>query len=103
MDTETFYSRLKRLRQAKNLSRKQMAALLGVSSYTYREWEYGRAIRDGQIYLKIAQVFEVSVGELLGDKAQSRTDMIKKVDSILLQLTQLRKDLFEWCEISPKK
>lgn len=70
---ETIGQRLKRLRLKSGLTITEAAQVLGVSPSTYREWEYGRAIR-GEPYAKIAEAFHVTLSELLlGEKpAMSR-------------------------------
>lgn len=49
----------------------EAALALSVSPSTYREWEYGRAIR-GEPYAKIAQIFHVTLSELLLGEKHSR-------------------------------
>ena len=78
---ETLGKRLRRLRRDKGLSISDLAKMVGVSESTYREWEYGRAIR-GEPYGKLADTLDVSVSELLfGEKHGNQS-----VESLLLQI-----------------
>lgn len=65
-----FGKRLKYLRLKKNLSIKEIAITLNVSPSTYRDWEYGREIK-GEPYIKLAEIFEVSLKYLLTGKYDS--------------------------------
>jgi transcriptional regulator with XRE-family HTH domain len=53
------------MRQQRGLRVLQVAEDLGVSPSTYREWEYGRRIQGHEVYLKLCDLFGVSLDELL--------------------------------------
>ena len=57
-------SRLKKLRTEKGLTIRGAATALDLPISTYRDWEYGKAIR-GEPYQKLAELFEVTLDELL--------------------------------------
>ena len=57
-------NRLKKLRTDKRLTIRDVATALDVPISTYRDWEYGKAIR-GEPYQKLAELFEVTLDELL--------------------------------------
>ena len=57
-------NRLKKLRSEKGLTIRDVATALDVPISTYRDWEYGKAIR-GEPYQKLAELFEVTLDELL--------------------------------------
>lgn len=85
---ESFGQRLRRLREERNLSIKEMAEKVGVPLTTYREWEYGRAIK-GEPYVKIAQALAIGLGELLcGEKPQCQkvVDQIERIEQHLSML-----------------
>lgn len=63
---EAFHQRLRRLREAKGLSSKEVARRIGKPETTYREWEYGRAIQGEKPYVALSKVYGISVYELLG-------------------------------------
>ena len=56
---------LKLARIKKNLTQKQLAELVGVSSSTINRIETGNQIPKVDILLKLAEILEVSVEELL--------------------------------------
>lgn len=62
--SQAISQKLQMLRRGTRLSVKDVADQLGVAESTYRDWEYGRAIK-GEPYVKLAEVFGVSLSELL--------------------------------------
>ncbi len=89
---EKLGARLKRLRQSKGLSVEQVAKSVGVATSTYREWEYGRAIR-GEPYLKIAKAFEVSLWEVLTGSQASELRALSELEKINQHLKELKTEL----------
>lgn len=88
---ETLAKRLVRLRKERELSVSAVAQKIGVSTSTYREWEYGRKIR-GEPYAQLAQVFDISLSELLLGKNASVGKVVKKLElteRILREVRQL--------------
>lgn len=66
--------RLRELRRNKKLSLARVAQAIEVPVSTYRDWEYGKAIR-GEPYERLAELFEISIHELLSVKPQRRSDL----------------------------
>lgn len=60
--------RIKKYRELAGISQREAACLIGVPVSTYREWEYGRQIRDYKSYIKIAKAFNISLDTLFGLK-----------------------------------
>lgn len=58
-------NRIYELRKQKNLSQKELGALLGVSNKAVSKWETGTAIPKTETLIKLAEVFEISPEELL--------------------------------------
>jgi transcriptional regulator with XRE-family HTH domain len=90
---ETFASRLIRLRHEHGMTQRDVAEAVGVPLSTYREWEYGRRIQGENIYVKLAEVFEVNLKTLLtgSDQTQSPNgDLLKKVETAIEQLKDVR-------------
>lgn len=58
---------LKILRTRKGLSQEELADRLNVVRQTVSKWEKGLSVPDSEMLIRIAEVFEVSVGELLGE------------------------------------
>lgn len=84
-----FYKRLREFREDRRLSMRDLARLIDVPETTYREWEYGRAIR-GEPYVKIARALGVSLEDLLGDEVQLPAVFEKDIDLIIGHLHQLK-------------
>jgi len=66
--------RLRELRKKKKLSLASVALAIDVPVSTYRDWEYGKAIR-GEPYERLAELFEISLAELLSVKPPRRSDL----------------------------
>lgn len=70
-----FSSQLKILRQAKNLSQEALAEQLFISRQAISKWENGDATPDLENLVKLAEIFKVSLDELvLGKKIDSNQD-----------------------------
>ena len=78
--------RLEKFRRRKQLSVSDCARYLGVSVSTYREWENGRAIK-GEPYRLLAELFEVSLSEIICGEISEMDRALQKLD---LQLVELR-------------
>lgn len=61
-----FATRLKQLRIAKGLSRKQLAEALSVSVRLISYWETGKRECDFDTLIKLSQVFNESIDYILG-------------------------------------
>ena len=77
---------IKRLRLAKGLTQEQLAELLTVSTAAVSKWEAKKTYPDITMLFPLAEVFGVTVDELLGyDEAKAKAD----VDRILAEYRQL--------------
>lgn len=76
--------RLKNLRKKQKLSVVECANFIGVSQSTYRDWENGRSI-SGEPYIKIANLFGVSLSELFGLKELELSAELKELNLVLEQ------------------
>ena len=54
------------LRKQKDLTQEQLANALGVTNQSVSKWESGQCCPDIQLLPNIAELFDVSVDELLG-------------------------------------
>lgn len=68
MRNNFFGKKLKELRLENGLSQQKLANELGFCNQTISFWETGSREPDLDTLLKIANYFEISVGELLQDK-----------------------------------
>ena len=77
---------IKRLRLAKGLTQEQLAELLTISTAAVSKWEAKNTYPDITMLFPLAEIFGVSVDELLGyDEAKAKGD----VDKILAEYHQL--------------
>lgn len=90
---ETMAKRLQRLRLEKKMSQKEIAELLTIPTTTYRDWEYGRGIQ-GEPYVKLAEIFQVSLSEILGvDSLQIRQEFLMKLKALKWHIEDIEKDI----------
>lgn len=89
---EAFYRRLRRLRKSRGMTMTAFARMIGVPPSTYRTWEYGGAIQ-GEPYLKMAQVLEISLYELFAEEKPRSKDIFDLVEKIDVLSKQLKKEL----------
>ncbi len=88
---EQIGKRLKKLREHKGYTQKQVAELIGTSASTYRDWEYGKAIQ-GEPYTALAEVFEVSLVELMtGKKSTGTSEFLKALSQLEDDVKNLRR------------
>ena len=65
---------IKILRTQKGMSQEELAEKLSVVRQTVSKWEQGLSVPDSELLIKLAEIFEVSVGELLGETIQPAAD-----------------------------
>ena len=71
---------IKSLRKQKGLSQEELSVKLNVVRQTISKWEQGLSVPDAQMLISIAEVFDVSVSELLGEKIpEKESDDLKKI------------------------
>ena len=77
---------IKRLRLAKGLTQEQLAELLTISTAAVSKWEAKNTYPDITMLFPLAEIFGVTVDELLGyDEAKAKVD----IDKILAEYQQL--------------
>ena len=76
MKTESLAERIRRLRIENGLTIREVAEAIQVPITTYRDWEYGKAIR-GEPYSKLASVFNVSLEELLLGEEKANPEILR--------------------------
>jgi putative transcriptional regulator len=62
---------LKTLRKQKGFSQEELAARLHVVRQTVSKWEKNLSVPDADTLIRLAEILEVSVSELLGTKIES--------------------------------
>lgn len=79
---------IKNLRKEKGMSQEELAEKLNVVRQTVSKWEQNLSVPDSEMLIKIAEVFEVSVGSLLGETVE-----IKDTKSELAEISQKLENL----------
>lgn len=71
-----FHEKLQQLRKGKNMTQQQLADMLYVSRTAVSKWESGKGYPNIESLKRIAQLFDVSVDQLLSDK--KRTELAER-------------------------
>ena len=71
-----FGENLKTLRKQKDFSQEELAARLHVVRQTVSKWEKGLSVPDADALIRLAEVLEVSVSELLGAKIENDSPQV---------------------------
>lgn len=69
-----FSENLRNFRRQKGLTQEELAERLYVVRQTVSKWEKGLSVPDSELLIRVAEVFETSVGTLLGDTVDLPTD-----------------------------
>ena len=80
---------LKTLRTAKGLSQEELAIRLNVVRQTISKWEKGLSVPDADLLIRLADVFEVPVSELLGAKIEGE----QEIGAVAEQLSRINEQL----------
>ena len=80
---------LKTLRKNKGITQEEVAARLNIVRQTISKWEKGQSVPDAEMLVKLADIFEVPVSQLLG----SRIDPEEQPDAIAEQLARINEQL----------
>lgn len=80
-----FKDNLKNLRKAKGLSQEELADRLHMVRQTISKWEKGLSVPDADMLIRLSEIFETSVSNLLS----SDLDIEAKEDLIVEKLEQL--------------
>lgn len=84
---------MKQVREDRGMTLKETAQKIGVSTSTYRDWEYGRKVPVSHV-TKIAEVLSISVYDLVGEtspKDQGQVlEAIRLIEEALKKLKALK-------------
>ena len=83
---------IKNLRKQKGYSQETLANQLNVVRQTISKWETGQSVPDADMLENIANIFEVSVGQLLGSTI-SENNGVSQNEEIVKQLVILNEQL----------
>jgi putative transcriptional regulator len=84
-----FSENIKTLRKQKGLSQQELAARLNVVRQTVSKWEKNLSVPDADTLIRLAEILEVPVSELLGTKVEYETvtsDVAEQLSRINEQL-----------------
>ena len=80
---------LKVIRKEKGMSQEMLAQQIGVVRQTVSKWEKGLSVPDAEMLARIADLFEVSVENLLGEKLEEK----ENTNEVAVQLALLNEYL----------
>lgn len=84
-----FNENLKTLRKAKGISQEELAIRLHIVRQTISKWEKGLSVPDADMLIRIAEILETSVSELLGAKIVDKAD----TNHVAEQLSRINEQL----------
>ena len=84
-----FGENLKTLRKNKGFTQEELAARLNIVRQTVSKWEKGQSVPDAEMLVKLAEIFEVQVSQLLG----SRIEPDAQPDALAEQLARINEQL----------
>lgn len=93
-----FKENLKILRKQKGMSQEALAQQLNVVRQTISKWEKGLSVPDAEMIIRIANLFDTSVGELLENKIEQK----ENASEITGQLALLNEQLAQKAKIRRK-
>ena len=84
------------LRKVKGISQEELAIRMNVVRQTISKWENGLSVPDADLLIRLSEILEVSVSDLLGTNIEEKeADEIKslslKLESINLELARKKK------------
>lgn len=83
-----FNENLKTLRKEKGFSQEQLATRLNIVRQTVSKWEQGISVPDAELLIKLAEVLNVNVSDLLGKKVEIQEGQ-NELDALALELAKL--------------
>lgn len=83
---------LKSFRRSKGLTQEELADRLHVVRQTVSKWEKGSSVPDADLLIRIAEILEVSVSELLGPQVKESARETTAAD-IAVQLSRINEQL----------
>lgn len=84
-----FSENLKNLRKQNGFSQEELATRLHVVRQTISKWEKNLSVPDADTLIRLAEILDVSVSELLGAPVNNE----KSADDIALQLSRINEQL----------
>ncbi len=79
---------MKKLRKAKGYSQEELATRLNVVRQTVSKWEKNLSVPDSDMLIKMAEVFEVSVSDLLGSDCPIESEKANEIATHLERINE---------------
>ena len=86
-----FSKNLKTLRKQKGFSQEELASRLHVVRQTISKWEKNLSVPDDDTLIRLAEILEVSVSELLGSKIENENGNV--TNDVAEQLSRINEQL----------
>lgn len=86
-----FSKNLKTLRKQKGFSQEELASRLHVVRQTISKWEKNLSVPDADTLIRLAEILEVSVSELLGSKIETENGNV--TNDVAEQLSRINEQL----------
>ena len=80
---------IKAIRKSKGLSQQELAIKLNVVRQTVSKWEKGLSVPDSELLIKLAEILEVPLSQLLGSKIEAE----EQPDALAEQLSRINEQL----------
>lgn len=95
MDQIRIGSFLKELRKEKGLTQEQMAEKLNVSGRTISRWETGNNMPDISLLMEIAELYEVSISEIISGerKSENMNEEVKDTADVMATYATSEKEI----------
>lgn len=88
-----FSENLKTLRKQKGFSQEELASRLHVVRQTISKWEKNLSVPDADTLIRLAEILEVSVSELLGLKIETENENGNVTNDVAKQLSRINEQL----------
>ena len=92
-----FHDNLKTLRKEKGFSQEQLAVRLNVVRQTVSKWEKGLSVPDAELLIKLSEVLDVEVSDLLGKNIEVN-EKSNETEAIAIELAKLNELLVVYGE-----
>lgn len=83
---------IKKYRKEKKMSQEELAIPLNVVRQTVSKWENNLSVPDAELLIRLAEVLEISVAELLGTDEQPRSESLS-AETLAIELARLNEEL----------
>lgn len=84
-----FQDNLKTIRKNKGITQEELATKLNVVRQTISKWEKGLSVPDSDLLIRLAEILEVNVSQLLGSKVEEEQNQ----NELAQQLSHLNEQL----------